>query len=101
MVCIFTFESVCYLRGFSAFCLFCFLVRNLTFTKENQLWTAYHFDPPPHISGQGYTLVDDHFHWTANYRRDADIYLPFGRFYPKSESQNDDVSLDDIRSSLR
>ena len=50
--------------------------------------------------GINYADVDGIFDWVATYRRDSDIFTPYGRFQPVHPSQSK-TSLEDVRATLR
>ena len=74
------------------------LFRNITYTKGDQIWAGFQLESPVH--GGGYEAVDGIFDWVATYRRDSDIYVPYGKFYSLTSAQGN-TSLMSIRQSLR
>ena len=66
--------------------------RNLTYPKGDQIWTGFLLEGPHY--GEGYEAVDGIFDWVATYRRDSDIFVPYGQFY----QTNVDQSVTDLDS---
>ena len=50
-----------------------------------QIWTLFWRDPPSkvNISTEKLSWLDGVFNWTISYRRDADVFYPFGMFKVK------------------
>ncbi|XP_069139529.1 alpha-(1,3)-fucosyltransferase fut-1-like [Argopecten irradians] len=44
---------------------------------RNQIW-VYHSMEPPTLHGKSYASWKNRFNWTISYRRDSDIYSPYG-----------------------
>ena len=51
---------------------------------KGQLWVWLDLEPPQKVPHLG--ISDDKFNYTASYKMDSDIYLPYGYFIDKPES---------------
>lgn len=49
----------------------------------NQKWIFFTLESPPYSHFQGFNFMDNMFNWTMTYRRDSDIFIPYGRIIPK------------------
>ncbi|KAH7956853.1 alpha-(1,3)-fucosyltransferase C [Rhipicephalus sanguineus] len=49
-----------------------------------QKWIFYLMEPPPNTEFQDFDLVNDMFIWTMTYRKDSDVYVPYGRILPRN-----------------
>lgn len=59
--------------------------RNLPkYRPEGQLWVWLNLEPPQNV--KYLNISDDKFNYTATYRSDSDIFLPYGNFITKSDS---------------
>uniref|UniRef100_L7LU98 Fucosyltransferase n=1 Tax=Rhipicephalus pulchellus TaxID=72859 RepID=L7LU98_RHIPC len=48
-----------------------------------QKWTFYLMEPPSNTEFRDFNLVNDTFNWTMSYRKDSDVYVPYGRVVPR------------------
>ncbi|XP_037285973.2 alpha-(1,3)-fucosyltransferase C [Rhipicephalus microplus] len=44
-----------------------------------QKWVFYLMEAPPNTKFKDFNLVNDKFNWTMSYRKDSDVYVPYGR----------------------
>nr|XP_037286029.1 alpha-(1,3)-fucosyltransferase C-like [Rhipicephalus microplus] len=44
-----------------------------------QKWIFYLMEAPPNTKFHDFHLVNDTFNWTMSYRKDSDVYVPYGR----------------------
>ena len=56
---------------------------------RGQMWALFWRDPPGKvkISAEKLSWLDGVFNWTISYRRDADVFYPFGMFKVKQHSK--------------
>ncbi|XP_049512870.1 alpha-(1,3)-fucosyltransferase C-like isoform X2 [Dermacentor silvarum] len=66
-----------------------FHVRNLEMTDlpqkrfSWQKWIFYLMEPPPNTDFTDFNLTHGMFNWTMTYRKDSDVYVPYGRIVPR------------------
>lgn len=56
------------------------LPRNRT---RDQKWIFFSLEAPPYSRFQGFDFMVGMFNWTMTYRKDSDVYIPYGRIVPK------------------
>lgn len=56
------------------------MVEMPTYRRPEQVWVVTNMEPPPHHWGD-LKILNSVFNWTAWYRRDSDIYMPYGNAY--------------------
>ncbi|OWF52962.1 Alpha-(1,3)-fucosyltransferase C [Mizuhopecten yessoensis] len=57
---------------------------------RNQIWVFHSMEPPP-IHPRSYTAWRGLFNWTISYRRDSDIFSPYGVIDKREKSTGDAV----------
>ncbi|KAL3219564.1 hypothetical protein MRX96_030322 [Rhipicephalus microplus] len=48
-----------------------------------QRWVFFLMESPPHTGFADFNFTYAMFNWTMTYRRDSDVYLPYGRITPR------------------
>ncbi|XP_050052502.2 alpha-(1,3)-fucosyltransferase C-like [Dermacentor andersoni] len=48
-----------------------------------QKWVFFLMESPPHTGFRDFHLTHGMFNWTMTYRRDSDVYVPYGRVIPR------------------
>lgn len=52
--------------------------------SESQKWVFWSMEPPPYSVFAGFNYMHNMFNWTMSYRRDSDIYEPYGKVVPRN-----------------
>ena len=60
------------------------------YRDQSQVWVFWSMEPVSHTYG---VLPDDMFNWTAHYRRDSTIFMPYDRFVKKTK---DEINTNDL-----
>ena len=64
------------------------------------MWAGFLLESPAYVDGSAYEDVDKIFDWSATYRRDSDIYVPYGKFYRVNTAPSVSL-LESMQDSLR
>ncbi|KAL1463916.1 hypothetical protein MTO96_027125 [Rhipicephalus appendiculatus] len=51
-----------------------------------QKWVFYFMESPSYTNFHDFHLVNDTFNWTMTYRKDSDVYVPYGRIVPRNDT---------------
>lgn len=49
---------------------------------QEQKWVFFSLEAPPYSRFQGFDFMFGMFNWTMTYRKDSDVYIPYGRTVP-------------------
>lgn len=58
---------------------------------HGQKWVLYNIESPPNaiIHKQNLDMFEEHIDWVASYRRDSDIYVPYGQVIKRNKSDSE------------
>ncbi|KAL1416358.1 hypothetical protein MTO96_028081 [Rhipicephalus appendiculatus] len=79
-------NEVCHLEDSDAvvFHVYDMKIKNLPPKRYDwQKWVFYFMESPPHTYFMDFNYTYYMFNWTMTYRRDSDIYIPYGRVIPR------------------
>lgn len=69
--------------------------------SPQQLWTIYNLEPPPNLARLSEKFPGWLFNVTATYRRDSDLWLPYGSFVRRTTPLPDSQLYVDLRFKSR
>jgi hypothetical protein len=67
---------------------------------NNQKWTLYNWEPPCNSPVDRLESLGDNINWTISYRRDSDIFIPYGEVYKCNKSSKTKYSFEGKKKSI-
>lgn len=67
---------------------------------NNQKWTLYNWEPPCNSQVDLLEPLGDNINWTLSYRRDSDIFVPYGEVYKCNKSSKTKYSFEGKKKSI-
>ncbi len=67
---------------------------------NNQKWTLYNWEPPCNSPVDRLEALGDNINWTISYRRDSDIFVPYGEVYKCNKSSKTKYSFEGKKKSI-
>ncbi|XP_013787383.1 alpha-(1,3)-fucosyltransferase C-like [Limulus polyphemus] len=55
--------------------------------KPGQIWAIFSLEPPPQTPREILVSLKDHLNWTISYRRDSDVFVPYGRVIKRKQKK--------------
>jgi hypothetical protein len=67
---------------------------------NNQKWTLYNWEPPCNSPIDRLESLGDNINWTISYRRDSDIFVPYGEVYKCNKSSKTKYNFERKKKSI-
>lgn len=55
--------------------------------KPGQIWAIFSLESPPQTPREILVHLKDHLNWTISYRRDSDVFVPYGRILKRKQKK--------------
>jgi hypothetical protein len=72
----------------------------LDYHLNKQKWTLYNWEPPCFSPVDSLEPLGDNINWTISYRRDSDIFNPYGEVYKCNKSSKTKYSFEGKKKSI-